>query len=945
MKATEFRAFFEELHGRAPFPWQTRLAERVAREGRWPDILDLPTGSGKTACIDIALFQWLVCASEGAPQRAARRIAFVVDRRIIVDEAAERAAKIVGKIAEADSPLLRGARETIHTWTSWKDGPPIDVVTLRGGIERENNLARDPTTLAVVLSTVDQLGSRLLFRGYGVSDGMAPVHAGLFGVDTHLLLDEAHIAEPFQQTLQGIVREQSRHAAGALGPKPLSWSRLSATPSAPPVGATVFRLEAPDHDDATLARRLTAKKPMVLVEVAKRDELPKKLAELVVEELARPPLSTEEAPRLGIVVNRVATARNTYDALVKALKGRADVELVIGRVRSLERDLRMKALAPRLKSDMAPRPGERPIVVVATQTIEVGADFDFHAMFIEAAGYSAIKQRVGRLNRLGARDAARGAIVLSRDDAADDPVYGNTIGTTWEVLREHSRDGVVDLGILAAPPATPATLQSPPATPFLAAPLLDLLVQTRPRPAVEPTVSEFLHGFADAKADVSIVWRDGLEGADGELDSVFADALVDALPALSGEAMSLPFLTFHQWARSWDAEKRKIADTGDLDGDYRVEEDVRQRSSHAVLVVRGDRVVAIPARQVWPGAKVILPSSYGGADAFGFAPERKEPVSDLSLAARVAAKRAPTLVWAPEMAKAWADVGADGNEIAQAVRALLAVMVDDDVARDDAAETVLTDWYDEWGDKLRQEVRDVLDAIVAAKRPRVRCDWLDVAGERRGLILRDKPETADLVDDEAGLQRTVRVTLASHSEGVAGYAERFARLVGLSAPLAAALRTAGYVHDLGKADPRFQARMGAKAGEVLAKSVRYDRNAPKGDRHEVYSVALIDRHPHLVADHPDHARLIRYLVGTHHGHGRAFHPLSDDRGIEFSVTVNEQELEYAGKPALDALSSGWTDLFIEMHRAYGPWGLAYLEAILRLADHRRSEDEVTGGDQ
>ena len=179
MKASDFREFFEELHGHAPFPWQRRLAEELCRTHAWPDIIDLPTGAGKTACIDIALFHWFVSASNGTPSSSARRIAFVVDRRIIVDEAADRARKIAGQIDEARTPLLTAARSLLLTLTS---ASRVDVVTLRGGVEREKNLARDPTVVTVILSTVDQLGSRLLFRGYGVSDRMKPLHAGLFGV-------------------------------------------------------------------------------------------------------------------------------------------------------------------------------------------------------------------------------------------------------------------------------------------------------------------------------------------------------------------------------------------------------------------------------------------------------------------------------------------------------------------------------------------------------------------------------------------------------------------------------------------------------------------------------------------------------------------------------------------------------------------------------------------
>ncbi|GIX00470.1 MAG: hypothetical protein KatS3mg111_3802 [Pirellulaceae bacterium] len=66
LDATRFSEFFREVHRDEttgstfdPFPWQQRLAERVCSPGDaagWPDALALPTGSGKTTCIDIALF-------------------------------------------------------------------------------------------------------------------------------------------------------------------------------------------------------------------------------------------------------------------------------------------------------------------------------------------------------------------------------------------------------------------------------------------------------------------------------------------------------------------------------------------------------------------------------------------------------------------------------------------------------------------------------------------------------------------------------------------------------------------------------------------------------------------------------------------------------------------------------------------------------------------------
>ena len=90
---TDFAAFFRAIHGDAPFPWQQRLVEQLARENRWPEVLDLPTGTGKTAALDVAVFH-LALQADSKERCAALRIVLVVDRRLVVDDADRRARKI-----------------------------------------------------------------------------------------------------------------------------------------------------------------------------------------------------------------------------------------------------------------------------------------------------------------------------------------------------------------------------------------------------------------------------------------------------------------------------------------------------------------------------------------------------------------------------------------------------------------------------------------------------------------------------------------------------------------------------------------------------------------------------------------------------------------------------------------------------------------------------------
>ena len=79
LRPADFAAFFAAVHGVQPFPWQDHLLHQVADQGKWPQVLDLPTGTGKTAAIDIAVFHLALDASRGSKRRAPVRIAYVVD--------------------------------------------------------------------------------------------------------------------------------------------------------------------------------------------------------------------------------------------------------------------------------------------------------------------------------------------------------------------------------------------------------------------------------------------------------------------------------------------------------------------------------------------------------------------------------------------------------------------------------------------------------------------------------------------------------------------------------------------------------------------------------------------------------------------------------------------------------------------------------------------------
>ena len=193
----EFDRAFKTLTGHAPFPWQRALFERFSA-GELPPAVDIPTGLGKTAVMVI----WLLARAAGAS--LPRRLVYVVDRRAVVDQATDFAETLRTQLNHADLEHVRRALKL--------SGRSLPISTLRGQHVDNREWMDDPATPAIIVGTVDMVGSRLLFEGYGVSRRMRPYQAGLMGCDSLVLLDEAHLSRPFERLLRTIETERRARA-------------------------------------------------------------------------------------------------------------------------------------------------------------------------------------------------------------------------------------------------------------------------------------------------------------------------------------------------------------------------------------------------------------------------------------------------------------------------------------------------------------------------------------------------------------------------------------------------------------------------------------------------------------------------------------------------------------------------------------------------------------
>jgi CRISPR-associated endonuclease/helicase Cas3 len=955
----DFPAFFYAMWARNPFPWQTMLAQHVGT-GRWPRALDLPTASGKTACIEVAL--WALARQSDSPlaeRTAPRRIWFVVDRRIVVDEAFARAQTVAERLAAATrGPLAEVAERLRHIAGTDR---PLAVARLRGGIFRDDGWARLPSQPAVITSTVDQLGSRLLFRGYGRSHLTAPIFAGLAANDSLVFLDEAHCSVPFLQTLRAIERYRGERWAESPLPTPFAFVVLSATPPADIPQQEVFpgpqRAQALDHP--LLHQRLDEARKLaelVPVKARKNNEDP-----LVVEAAKRAQdYLAQNKRRVAVMVNRVRTAFEAADALRARVNAGADIVLLTGRMRPYERDQAVAGWHPFLRAE-SPETPPKPIIVVSTQCLEVGADFSFEALVTECASLDALRQRFGRLDRMGTGGTSCAAILV-RDRDVDpkgsepDAIYGTALAETWKFLRarvDRESPPIIDFGVEAMrkklDEAGDLTRYLAPTSdaPVLLPAHLDLLCQTAPTPQPEPDVQLFLHGKDRGAPEAQVVWRADVAPGD---DSRWAE-IVALCPPTIGEMLSVTLYRL----RAWLARSDTVDDAADVEGAPLGGDELRG-SARPCLLWRGrDRsMVARRVDQIMPGDVVIVPSAYG-IEGLGQSPSIVEAVGqarvDLWEPALQSAGRPPALRVQRHVLAPWLNC--------EALSKLLVLAEEPSPSRDD--------------------IQNAIDAVLEFRPadenspPTPPAWWLDLLRSVRtgrfeahpagGLVLSARAVTDTLRfaepdlfadDDDLTSASAQEISLDEHSTLVKRTVEKLATRC-LPEELRSILRDAAYWHDAGKLDERFQVLLhqgdelaALAAGAPLAKSafiptsprrrraLREASGLPENFRHEMLSAQIATRHARLPAD-PAAAGLLLHLVASHHGHARPFAPVSLDPkppaiwGRLGDVPV-ELTTEERAQWTAHRVDSGVADRFWHLTRRYGWWGLAYLEAIVRLGD-------------
>src|SRR5699024_9506815 len=197
--------------------------------------------------------------------------------------------------------------------------------------------------------------------------------------DSLILLDESHLARPLRDLVDPVA-ECDLGSPEHIVPERRTRPRFVELTATADEATTVFDLDADDRAHPVVVRRLGASKPTRLVST-KKTRMCSTLAEEACEFAA-----ASEPKAVIVFTNTARLARDVFartQAQCARRKLEYDVVLATGRMREREAQLvRDRVLSPVDGAPAGvPTTGRaRGLLVVATQTLEVGADLDFDAL-------------------------------------------------------------------------------------------------------------------------------------------------------------------------------------------------------------------------------------------------------------------------------------------------------------------------------------------------------------------------------------------------------------------------------------------------------------------------------------------------------------------------------------------------------------------------------------
>lgn len=971
-----FATFFQEVTGFKPRAYQEELARRLVA-GEPPRHLDVPTGMGKTWAI---VAGWLYALAVdvrdarqvGRPRRVPLRLHYVVDRRAVVDDAYATAVRLHEALASPTGPATAGVARLLREAFPVDEGllsgdpststpGPLEVLRVRGGLDVEQRRhaghTRYPARPVIAVATLDMAVSRLLFRGYHLAAGRRSIDAALTGADAFWVLDEAHLARQAATTLSVLTDRESALEDRFSGAVPglqvmvMTATRGASVPGTAPEPAPdqVMRMSwevEGRRDPLVEVRRRQREDTTLQVRMASTGDQATALAGRAVH------LASALGPGASLIVfcNTVGAAKKVDGELRKAAE-RAEKAarsakrsgapaaapssvpprpvLLIGAMPERYKEHALDALEP-FRTGNPRRDDARPVVVVATSTLEVGADLDFTYLITEACQADSLVQRLGRVNRVGARQDGSAEIIRCR--GKEDPVHGPAADAVTGLLKGAGTVGEALSRLERA--EDQEALRARQQVPILLPPMVLASYVRTEGSRNDPPVGPFIRQLQETRAEVSIVFRDSVAVMATTAQEALCEDLATDPPDLNAEAWSVSVT---------DAMSIKRSALGH--GPVVVIDPVGAEAPH-VATSSSD------AGGVEPGQTLVIGTSGDGAargmSLLGISDAGHDLSGQVVLEGATLSSVSTALARLASQVRVPARTGTGFTRTPP----LLTDLGGEQLDEDSEDPRVRADCLDE----IVREV-EVPDGWVLEP------ELLGVEARRPWLRIR-LVRVPDRTDDRrrAGFRD---VLLSDHNEAVGERARTWARTIGVPEEVAADIALAGAYHDRGKGrtaafqtalamdvDPAGNLflpddRTGSGTAPVpLAKSRlprRYWRRAARlagvldGWRHEAASADCLteDLGAGVTSAHdPD---LVVHLVLTHHGHFRGPGPVCT---AQDGTSARHQ----------DPTAPEWIDAIERFHRLndrYGPYTLALAEAVLRLADwsvsagHDVSDDHLT----
>ncbi|WP_435298969.1 type I-G CRISPR-associated helicase/endonuclease Cas3g [Timonella sp. A28] len=904
-----FETYFEAIHSYSPYTWQSRLAHQV-RENSWPSPIAVPTGLGKTATIAIAVYELARQIAHGEQRTAPQRIFHVVDRKILVDSTATYSEHLAEKInsAEPDSPLapVRAALKTLLG-----EGETEAIVSSGiHGDRPDSKVWLRATGCSIVSLTSNQYVSRLLMRGFGVSLGASPIAGALTGIDSLVLFDEPHLSQQAVTTIRKAfsLQQQAPHALG------LPDSRVVL------LGATIPKGLSSDEDQKFELNTTFSSAEKTRINAARTVEMQwtdgKETA--VSKQLVNAALEAwhSGAQRIAVFVNTVALAHKVTQLLEKAKHPKGSVQppepvLTTSRFRPIDK--------PVLQ--------DGPLLLVSTQTLEVGVDFSVDHLVTEVCPWGPLVQRLGRLNRDGLSKQGHATIVGGWVDApvVRKPsafIYGEEpLHNVQTFLRDVSQEGSIDFSYAGV-----QNLKNHPSFSLekldhrqgrigtLTRVQLPVLAQTRPRPENDVRVEALIAGpDAETVPEVRVAWRHHLE----HVDALKEHFLVDASEVVSVTRSALQSLLTGKTLQTELSDVEAIKDTASFTEPFTAELH-RIRIWDSTLegwtvpqnefeVLRATDVLLEPEiggyskKYGWTGK--VTPQDLPDDVSLAAVLKRLRNVHNGSLALASNTFRIPLSPQTLRAAENYAEIH-DSSRIIGSFPSRSS-FIDEDTY----FEEILA-WAEETSLEL---ISKYVNALTLSKK------IIRTHDDENGFHI---VVTCAVKNEKQSKDAAKPVLLHTHQQQVGAWALTDARCAGLHSALADSVAVAGALHDQGKADSAFQKYLanGKVYDDRLAKSLT-STTTPRtrgaqakrfgvlpGWRHEALSVDLVSAR----INDP----LILHLIGAHHGWYRPLIQPLDAQGH----TIGQRHAQE----------------FSHLNSTFGLWGLAYLEALVRLADWRAS---------